>query len=303
MTFFFARKPALIALMSLAAGHAAVLAAERPFADGRLADGRTVAVAPPAASAGSPAASIASTPALVAASTTAGAGSTTAAAAPEGGSVRVLVAAEQEATLFSQSIGHIRTVNATLGSAFKAGTTLVSFDCDEQNARVKMAQAESAAARETYNAKLRLQGLQSAGEVEVNLAASAAEKAAAENNLYRAQAAYCLIKAPFDGRVVSLHVKAFETVNQGAPLLDIISDGPLKLRLNVPSVWLKWLKMGDAFKVRIEETGKEYTARTTAINGRVDAVSQSIEIEGTIADRAPDLLPGMSGTAFFGNGR
>jgi membrane fusion protein (multidrug efflux system) len=288
MTFFFARKPALIALMSLAAGHAAAFAA-----DGRPADAQAAAAPAPAR-----AVSIASS-----ATAPTAAPASAVAAAPEGGSVRVLVAAEQEATLFSQSIGHIRAVNATLGSAFKAGTTLVSFDCDEQNARVRMAQAESAAARETYNAKLRLQGLQSAGEVEVNLAASAAEKAAAETGLYRAQAAYCLIKAPFDGRVVSLHVKAFETVNQGAPLLDIISDGPLKLRLNVPSVWLKWLKTGDTFKVRIEETGKEYTARTTAINGRVDAVSQSIEIEGTIADSAPDLLPGMSGTAFFGNGR
>jgi membrane fusion protein (multidrug efflux system) len=278
MTLFFAEKPALIALMSLAVGHAAAFAA-----DGHPAS-------PPIAA--SAAAGGESAP-----------GANAAVPPGAGGSVRVLVAAEQEATLFSQSIGHIRTVNATLGSAFKAGATLVGFDCEEQNARVKMAQAESAGARETYNAKLRLQGLQSAGEVEVNLAASGAEKAAAEANLYRAQAAYCAIKAPFDGRVVSLHVKAYETVNQGAPLLDIISDGPLKLRLNVPSVWLKWLKMGDTFRVRIEETGKEYAARTTAINGRVDAVSQSIEIEGTIADRAPDLLPGMSGTAFFGNSR
>ena len=218
---------------------------------------------------------------------------------PGPGPVRVLVAAAQEATLFSQSIGRIRDVDASLGSRFNAGATLISFDCDEQLARLKMAQAELSAAREQHNAKLRLQGLQSAGELEVSLAAAAAQKAEAQVNLYRAQQAYCLVKAPFDGRVVKLHVKAYEGVNQNAPLLDIISDGPLKLRLNVPSAWLRWLKPNTAFQVHIDETDKTYTARLTAINGRVDAVSQSVELEAVVADAAKDLLPGMSGTARF----
>jgi membrane fusion protein (multidrug efflux system) len=214
-------------------------------------------------------------------------------------SVRVLVAAAQEATLFSQGIGRIRDVDAAFGARFKAGATLVSFDCDEQVARLKMAQAELSAARETHSAKLRLQGLQSAGELEVSLAAAAAQKAEAQVNLYRAQQAYCTVKAPFDGRVVKLHVKAYEGVNQNAPLLDIISDGPLKLRLNAPSAWLRWLKNDTPFQVHIDETGKDYAARVTAVNGRVDAVSQSVELEGVIAAPAPDLLPGMSGIAHF----
>jgi RND family efflux transporter MFP subunit len=213
--------------------------------------------------------------------------------------VRVLVAAEQEATLYSQAIGRIRDVDASLGARFKAGATLVSFDCDEQLARLKMAQAELSAAREQHNAKLRLQGLQSAGELEVSLAAAAAQKAEAQVNLYRAQQTYCVVKAPFDGRVVKLHVKAYEGVNHNAPLLDIISDGPLKLRLNVPSAWLRWLKPNAAFQVHIDETGGSYTARITAINGRVDAVSQSVELEAVIAGGARDLLPGMSGSAHF----
>jgi RND family efflux transporter MFP subunit len=218
---------------------------------------------------------------------------------PPATTVRALVAAEQEATLFSQFAGRILKVDASLGSSFKAGAVLVSFDCEEQAARLKMAQAELSSARETHNAKLRLQGLQSAGEVEVALAAAAAQKAEAQVNLYRAQQASCTVKAPFDGRVTKLHAKSYESVNQGAPLLDVISDGPTKLRLNAPSSWLTWLKMGNPFQVRIDETGKSYDARVTAINARVDAVSQSIEIEGTVDNKSPDLLPGMSGTAHF----
>jgi hypothetical protein len=37
----------------------------------------------------------------------------------------------------------------------------------------------------------------------------------------------------------------------------------------------------------------------TALNGRIDAVSQSIELEASIDEKSPDLLPGMSGVAHF----
>ena len=213
--------------------------------------------------------------------------------------VRVLLVADQETTLASQLAGRVREVNASLGSAFKKGDVLVSFDCDEQTARLKMAQADLSSARESHDAKLRLQGLQSAGELEVSLAASAAEKAAAQVAQYRAQQQQCNVLAPFDGRVVKVQVKAFQGVNAGQPLLDIISKGPLKMRVNVPSKWLVWLKPNQIFQVDLGETGKRYPAKVKAINAQVDAVSQTIELEGVIEGQPTDLLAGMSGTALF----
>ncbi|CAN1600618.1 RND family efflux transporter MFP subunit [Pseudomonas mediterranea] len=213
--------------------------------------------------------------------------------------VRVLLVADQETTLASQLVGRVRAVNASLGSSFRKGDVLVSFDCDEQTARLKMAQADLSSARETHDAKLRLQGLQSAGEVEVSLAASAAEKAAAQVAQYRAQQQQCMVLAPFDGRVVKVQVKAFQGVNLGQPLLDIISNGPLKMRVNVPSRWLAWLRPDQTFQVDLGETGKRYPAKVKAINAQVDAVSQTIELEGVIEGQPKDLLAGMSGTALF----
>ncbi|TWC13382.1 RND family efflux transporter MFP subunit [Pseudomonas sp. SJZ085] len=213
--------------------------------------------------------------------------------------VRVLLVADQETTLASQLVGRVRAVNASLGSSFRKGDVLVSFDCDEQTARLKMAQADLSSAREAHDAKLRLQGLQSAGEVEVSLAASAAEKAAAQVAQYRAQQQQCTVLAPFDGRVVKVQVKAFQGVNLGQPLLDIISNGPLKMRVNVPSRWLAWLQPDQTFQVDLGETGKRYPAKVKAINAQVDAVSQTIELEGVIEGQPKDLLAGMSGTALF----
>lgn len=222
-----------------------------------------------------------------------------ASAAPDADTVRVLLAPSQETTLSSQLTGRVQAVTVSLGDSFGKGKPLVRFDCDEQQARLKMSEAELASARENHEAKLRLQGLQQAGEVEVSLAASNAEKARAQVELYKAQLAQCTVSAPFSGRVVKLSVKPYQSVAQGQALIDIVSDGPLKLRVNAPGKWVGWLRRGTRFEVQIDETGRRYSATVSALNGRIDAVSQTIEIEGTLDQRAPELLPGMSGVARF----
>jgi len=219
--------------------------------------------------------------------------------AQDAGEIRVLLTPELETTLASPMLGRVKNVNVSLGSRFEKDAVLVDFYCDEQAARERIARAEVAGARENYEAKLRLQGLQSAGEVEVAIAAAAMDRARGELQLARVQKAQCTVSAPFAGRAVKVHVKPHQGVNAGQPLVEIVSRGPFKLRLNVPSKWLAWLKPGTPFEVKIDETGREYAAKVTAINARVDAASQSVELEGSITEGAGDLLAGMSGTARF----
>lgn len=211
--------------------------------------------------------------------------------------IRVLLSPELETTLASQMVGRIARLEARLGAPVKAGQPLLSFDCAEAQARLKMSQAENAAARETLGVKQRLLRLEAAGDLEVAMARAEVQKTAAAIEVSRAQLAHCEVQAPFDGRVVKVHVKPHQGVNIGAPLVELVSDGPLKLRLNVPSRQLRQVRQGTPIEVDIMETGRSYVARVTAINARVDAVAQTIELEASLVDAPPELLPGMSGVA------
>ena len=162
-----------------------------------------------------------------------------------------------------------------------------------------MARAEFNSAQQQHQAKIRLQGLSAAGEVEVSLAAAAVAKAGAQVDLSNAQLAQCTVAAPFPGRISKLHVREYQGVNVGQPLLEIVSAGPLRVKLNAPSKWLAWLTPGTTFDVRVDETGKSYPARVSAINSRVDAVSQTIEVQGKVLEDHAELLAGMSGNARF----
>lgn len=222
-----------------------------------------------------------------------------AALADEPPDIRVLLAPSLETTLVSPMAGRVDAVNASLGGRFAKGDTLVRFDCDEQRARLAMAEAEAGAAKENHSAKQRMQALRQAGEVEVALAAIEVERTRAQVRMHSVQVGHCRVRAPFDGRIAKVEVQPYQGVNLAEPLLEIVSNGPLKLRLNVPSRWLGWLRPGAGFAVLIDETDRRYAAKVSAINARVDAVSQTIELEGEIVEEAPELLPGMSGTAQF----
>lgn len=216
---------------------------------------------------------------------------------PSGDTVRVLLVADRETTLSSPVTAKINKLHATMGVSFAGGETLVSFDCEEPVARLAMANAELSGAVEMHEAKIRMQGLEQASDVEVVLAASAAAKARGQVELQQAQVAQCSIKAPWAGRVAKVHVRTHMSVTPGLPMLDIVKRGLLRLKLNIPSRLINKVKVGTEFEVTIDETGKTYQARIVAVNSRVDPVSQTIELEAVITKNYETLLPGMSGVA------
>lgn len=215
--------------------------------------------------------------------------------------ISVLVTSGDETTLSSQMAGRIRKVHFGLGDTVSAKSVILEFECEEQDAQVQAAEADYRGARETHLSKLRLQALGAAGELEVTVAAAAADKAKSQVTLRESQLAYCKVAAPFGGRLVKLRVKQSESVNAGQPLLDLVNPSSLKAQLYVPAAWLTWLKTGMQFSVKTAPDGPVYRARISKLNARVEGVSQSLELEGRFEGPTQGLLPGMVGTAVFAN--
>ena len=84
-------------------------------------------------------------------------------------------------------------------------------------------------------------------------------------------------------------------VNPGAPVIELVGNGAPRARMNVPSQWLAWLKTGETLQGKVDETGAEVALKVIRISGRVDAVSQSVEIETELVSARGQVLPGMSG--------
>jgi len=203
------------------------------------------------------------------------------------------------AKLSSQLAAQISTISVKNGDEIKSGQLLISFKCGIEKASLNKSLAEFKAANHQLTSNKKLRELGSSSKLEILLSQAEVEKKQAGVDNAQSRLRMCHIYSPFSGRVVKREVGAYESVTVGQPLLEIIDDHKLNINLLVPSSWLSWLKIDQAFEVSISETGQTYAASVTRINGRIDSVSQTIEVYGQLKKRPAELLAGMSGIARF----
>ena len=209
--------------------------------------------------------------------------------------IRAQLMPRRYTTLAAEIGAKVSRLPVVEGGRFKAGETLVAFDCSLQQAQLNKAKAALGSADKTWSANQRLAELNSVGRVELDVSAAEVAKAKAEVAANAAVIGKCSLGAPFAGRIAEQRVREQQYVQPGQALLEIIDDSQLELEFIVPSKWLVWLKPGHSFPVAIDETGKSYPAKVQRIGARVDPVSQSVKLSATIDGKFPELIAGMSG--------
>ncbi|MFA9438060.1 efflux RND transporter periplasmic adaptor subunit [Uliginosibacterium sp. sgz301328] len=215
------------------------------------------------------------------------------------GRVRTQLSARNDVVISSELSAKIASLPLREGDAFRAGQTLVSFDCTLFQAQLAKARATNEAAQQTLAVNKRLAELNSVGRLEVDQAEAKVKESGAEVAYMQATVSKCQIPAPFAGRVVKRVATAQQYVTPGTQLIAIIDSGELEVQMIVPSRWLASVKNGTRFSVQVDELGKSFPARVVRTGARIDPVSQSIQITGVMEAPAGTLLPGMSGWAVF----
>lgn len=212
--------------------------------------------------------------------------------------VRGVLHARDQAMLSSELAGRILEMPFAEGQSFRKGEVLVRFDCSAYQAQLNAAQAGAQAAGEELKHNRQLASLNSVGRFEVALAEAKQSEAQAQAQVYQVQVRRCTLTAPFEGQVVQRKAQPFESVASGAPLLEIVDNRSLEIRLLVPSRWMSMLKVGQPFSFIPDETGQPLQVEVKRLGARIDEASQTLLL---IANVPADshLVAGMSGTAKF----
>lgn len=138
-------------------------------------------------------------------------------------------------------------------------------------------------------------------EAEANLRVSEAEMALAQRRLDD-----MLIRAPFDGRVVSKQTEAGQWVSQGSSIVTIVSLKELEARADIPERSVGALQMsggsGGVIEVIVPALGKRLRGRLIEIVPEADSLSRLFPIRIGVEDPEGLLRPGMSLTAVVPTG-
>ncbi|WP_437883779.1 efflux RND transporter periplasmic adaptor subunit [Pseudomonas sp. LRF_L74] len=215
------------------------------------------------------------------------------------GELRVQLSPIRQTVLSSEIAGKLIELSVKEGEAFKKGQNLAAFDCSVQRAQLSRSAAVQNGAQKKLDVARRLDALASISQSEVAQAQADMAVAQAESSVGQAMLKRCTISAPFDGHVARRLVQRWQHVAEGTELLDIYDDSAYQLELIVPSAWLSWLKPGQDFEVRLDETGQRYPAKVERLGAVIDPLSQSLKIFARITGDNAGLLPGMSGVALL----
>ncbi len=211
--------------------------------------------------------------------------------------LRGVIRAPGRIDIATDLVARVSAVGFQAGETFARDQQLMRFDCGGYVAALKEAEATHRAAAVMLRQKTHLRKLGAAGKGEVETAAAEAARSAASVQLAGVRMKDCSIKAPFDGRVVEVHVSAHEMPEPGQPLITIIDDSRLEIEMIVPSTALRTLKPGARFAFRVDETGGTVQAAVDRIGAEVDPVSQTVKIMARLQERPQNVLAGMSGSA------
>ena len=133
-------------------------------------------------------------------------------------------------------------------------------------------------------------------DARVNAAVEAIEVASKRLELLDVRFADLEIKAPFTGRVVAVHTELGEWLNEGDPVITLVSTGEVEAWLQIPERKTALLKKAspDAVQLRIPGRNESISADKISLIPDVEGRSRNFTLIAHIPDPENTLTPGSS---------
>ncbi|MDD3155770.1 MAG: efflux RND transporter periplasmic adaptor subunit, partial [Victivallaceae bacterium] len=207
----------------------------------------------------------------------------------------------REAVIASRADSMLLPYKVKIGEPFKARTVLVTLDDSRYAIEVKRATEQHEFAKATFADKkvLRAKNFTSDYELkkaEFDFCMTGNALADAKLNL-----SFCTISAPFDGKIVEITTREYETTRPGQPLFRIIDDNQLLAVLNVPLADKTLTTVGQPIAIKISD---KLTAKGAVyeVTPQADNRTGTVRIRVLIDNKDGKFTAGMTGEMLYGDG-
>ncbi len=215
----------------------------------------------------------------------------------------------QKATISSFVNSYILKYNFKEGQVFKKGDVIIELqdiifkegyaqelaEFNKQKALLEFSKSEYSENKELFDKEALSQQELKKSKMDYDFAKAGYNNAKANLVIANYRLTECIIKAPYDGRIVQKMVYEFEYVNNGIPIVKIINDTKLLAVMHISSDDIKNFKVGQNVTFFIDEADRNVIGQVYELGGEVDSISRTYEIKALIDNKDRKLLAGMSG--------
>ncbi|HHO41949.1 MAG TPA: efflux RND transporter periplasmic adaptor subunit, partial [Epsilonproteobacteria bacterium] len=200
------------------------------------------------------------------------------------------VKADQEAQLGFSTSGIVKEIFFDIGDKVKKGDILAVLDNKDLEALRENARVALRYAKKDYDRQKQVKKY--INPAQLDQFARAYETAKAQLSYQEALLDKTILKAPFDGTIVSKGIEVGDVVTGqlGSHAFGIHSLDNMKLVLKFDSKYYNSVKVGDRFVYRLDGSNQEYNGTISKIYPAIDITSRTIGAEVEVEGLASGLF-------------
>lgn len=202
--------------------------------------------------------------------------------------------ANQSVQLTVPTNDYITELNIREGKAVKKGDVIARLHDIEEKARVTELEAVLTDQKRQLERLKNLANTQATAQSMLDEQQTRVNATLAQLDIAKAQLAQMTITAPFAGYLGLRQVSMGAYVTSGTVLTTLDDLSPLRIEFSVAEHYLADIKVGMPIQVTNAAYGDiVFTGNVSAIDTRIDAITRSVTVHGTLPNEDLRLRPGM----------
>lgn len=207
--------------------------------------------------------------------------------------VQASVEGDEDVNVSAQMGGTVTAVNVKAGDRVTKGQVMATLDDKVMRQSMGEMQSQLDLATTVYNRQKNLWDQKIGSEVQYLQAKTNKDAAEKRYASMQEQLDMSRIKAPFNGTVDVVNIKAGELTSPGIPAIRVVNLTALKVKGELPETYIGRVKKGDNAIVAFPALNKEITTKVYYSGNAISTMNRTFNVEVRFTGKEGFLRPNM----------
>ncbi|MDA0313992.1 MAG: efflux RND transporter periplasmic adaptor subunit [Bacteroidetes bacterium] len=202
------------------------------------------------------------------------------------------VLSKKNVSISSETLGRILEIPALEGMRIAKGQILAKIDSESFQRSMEEMENSLSLARIVFEKQERLWNQKIGTEIQYLEAKSRKEGLEKGMASMRTQLAKSVIRAPFNGTVETVRVKAGELVQPGLQMFQFVGESDLFVEADISESYIGVLAKGDLVEINFPSINKTLTTKVSATGSIINPNNRTFKVEVFLSN-LPEVKPNM----------
>lgn len=207
--------------------------------------------------------------------------------------IQANVESDDKVMASSEIGGRLLTVTVKEGNYVRKGQLIATVDVETVNNQIVELETALDLAVDVYNRQKRLWDQNIGSEMQYLQAKNNKERIEKSLESVKFQLTKANVYAPISGVADMIFAKSGEVTGPGAPIIQILNTGVVKVVADVPDKYLTAVKRGELVDIRFPALDREMKAKVTLIGSSINPANRTFKVEVDVKNRDGVLKPNL----------